>query len=89
MGMKCDYCGKTVSFGKQISRRGKAKYLGGVGKKIAGITRRKFKPNLQQVRTEIDGKKVRRSACVQCIRSGIVIKRVVRKPFAVKHLAAG
>ena len=30
-------------------RRGKAKYLGGVGKKTTGISRRTFKPNLQRI----------------------------------------
>ncbi len=33
-----------------MAKRGKPKYLGGVGTKITGITRRKFRPNLQRVR---------------------------------------
>jgi large subunit ribosomal protein L28 len=81
--MQCDFCDKTVSFGRQIARRGKAKYLGGVGKKTTGITRRKFKPNLQPVRAMINGKACRAKACTQCLRSGVVVKRVVRKPFSV------
>ena len=84
MGMQCDFCEKKVSFGRAIARRGKAKYLGGVGKKITGITRRKYKPNLQPVRAVVNGAKTRARACAQCIRSGVVVKRVVRKPFSAK-----
>jgi large subunit ribosomal protein L28 len=68
--------------GNAIETRGKAKYLGGVGTKITGITRRKFKPNLQRVHTSVPGggtKTVR--VCVQCLRSGAVIKAVRRAPF--------
>ena len=36
-------------FGNQATIRGKAKYLGGVGTKVTGISRRKFRPNLQNV----------------------------------------
>jgi hypothetical protein len=32
--------------GRSIARRGKAKHLGGVGRKVTGITKRKFKPNI-------------------------------------------
>lgn len=83
MPMQCAICKKTVSFGRQISRRGKAKYLGGVGRKITGITPRKYKPNLQRVRAVVDGKAVRIRVCVACLRSGHVQRRVVRKPFSL------
>ena len=33
MGMQCDVCGKKPAVGNQYTRRGKAKYLGGVGRK--------------------------------------------------------
>lgn len=84
MGQGCDFCDKTISFGNKISRRGKAKYLGGVGKKVTGITRRKFRPNLQRIRVVINGAVVRRYACTACIRSGIPQRPVVNKPFTVK-----
>lgn len=84
MGMSCDICKKSVSFGKSISRRGKAKYLGGVGQKVTGITRRKFKPNLQHIRANVGGSVKRMNVCTQCIRSGKVQRPVVRKPFTVK-----
>jgi large subunit ribosomal protein L28 len=82
MGMQCDICGKKPSLGNQIARRGKAKYLGGVGRKITGISRRKFKPNLQNIQIVDDGGTVQRArVCVQCIRSGRVKRPVKRKPF--------
>ena len=84
MAMNCDMCGKSIALGNHIARRGKAKYLGGVGRKTTGITRRKFKPNLQSVRAVIKGAVKRVRVCTQCIRSGRVVKPQVVKPFAVK-----
>lgn len=84
MAAECFFTGKKASVGNQISRRGKAKYLGGVGKKITGITRRKFKPNLQKVKTVVNGKVVRVKASVKAIRMGLVVKPVVKKPFEMK-----
>ena len=49
MGMQCAVTGKKPSVGNQYARRGKAKYLGGVGKKTTGISRRTFQPNLQRI----------------------------------------
>ena len=44
MAKVCEICGKKPQIGNAVETRGKAKYLGGVGTKITGITRRKFKP---------------------------------------------
>jgi large subunit ribosomal protein L28 len=49
MGRHCEVSGKKTSFGNRVSTRGKAKYLGGVGTKCTGISRRVFKPNLQRI----------------------------------------
>jgi large subunit ribosomal protein L28 len=68
--------------GNSVETRGKAKYLGGVGTKITGITRRQFKPNLQNVKAQLPGGGTKAmKVCTQCIRSGAVIKAVKRKPF--------
>jgi large subunit ribosomal protein L28 len=82
MSKTCVFTGRTVSFGNQKTYRGKAKYLGGVGKKITGTSRRKYKPNLQKMRCVVDGvvKKVWVSAAA--IRSGLVVRPVKVKPFA-------
>ncbi|MEZ6140387.1 MAG: 50S ribosomal protein L28 [Zavarzinella sp.] len=86
MSKQCAFTGRKVSFGNQKTYRGKAKYLGGVGKKITGTSRRKFKPNLQRVRAVIDGKVVRVWVSANAIRSGLVVKPVKRKPFSAAQV---
>lgn len=70
----CYFTGKKTSMGKQITHRGKAKYLGGVGTKVTGVTARKFKPNIQKVRALINGKIVRLKVSAKAIRNGLVVK---------------
>jgi large subunit ribosomal protein L28 len=81
MGSQCAVCGKKPVLGNQYSRRGKAKYLGGIGKKVTGISRRKFRPNLQNIQIVLEGAVQRRKVCVQCIRGGRVQRPQKRKPF--------
>lgn len=84
MARQCEVCSKKVQMGNRIETRGKAKYLGGVGTKITGITRRKFKPNLQKVHVTLpNGTNKSMRVCVQCLRSGVVRKTVKTKPFDV------
>jgi large subunit ribosomal protein L28 len=82
MSKACAFTGRTVSFGNQKTYRGKAKYLGGVGKKITGTSRRKFKANLQKVKCVIDGKVQRVWVSAAAIRSGLVVKPVKVQPFS-------
>jgi large subunit ribosomal protein L28 len=85
MARECEICGKKVVFGNQITRRGKAKYLGGVGTKITGINPRKFVPNLQKVRAIVSGTIKRIKVCTACMRSGKLTKPpsgYSRKPAA-------
>ncbi len=49
MSRVCYFTGKRTHKGNKIRTRGKAKYLGGVGRKTTGIARRTFKPNLQRI----------------------------------------
>ncbi len=81
MAMQCAICGKKPVGGNQISRRGKAKYLGGVGRKVTGISRRTFHPNLQNIQVQIEGTVRQMRVCVQCIRSGKVQRPQKRKLF--------
>ena len=81
MGKQCAVCGKKPAIGNQYTRRGKAKYLGGVGRKITGISRRTFRPNLQRIQVQKDGAVQRVRVCVQCIRSGKVQRPQKAKPF--------
>src|SRR6185312_423554 len=75
----CYFTGKKKTFGNQITHRGKAKYLGGVGTKITGITARKFKPNIQKVRAVVNGRIVRIKVSTKAIRNGMITKPVRRK----------
>jgi large subunit ribosomal protein L28 len=74
MSRVCQITGKRTTAGRSIARRGKAKYLGGVGRKITGITKRKFKPNIQKVRAVIDGKVCRVKVSAKAIRMGLIEK---------------
>ena len=80
----CHFTGRKTSMGRQITTRGKAKYLGGVGTKTTGITARKFRPNIQKVRAVIDGTTVRIKVSTKAIKSGLITKPVKRnwKPAA-------
>ncbi|MBN1796542.1 MAG: 50S ribosomal protein L28 [Sedimentisphaerales bacterium] len=74
MSRVCYFTGKRTAAGRSICRRGKAKYLGGVGRKITGITKRKFKPNIQKVKAVIDGKVCRVKASAKAIKMDLVQK---------------
>ena len=55
MGMQCAVCGKKPAVGNQYVRSGKAKYLGGVGRKVRGCSKRTFTPNLQSLQCQVGG----------------------------------
>lgn len=74
MSRVCQFTGKRTTAGRSIARRGKAKYLGGVGRKVTGITKRKFKPNIQKVRAIIDGRVCRIKVSAKAIRMGLIEK---------------
>jgi large subunit ribosomal protein L28 len=74
MSRKCPLTGKKTRAGRSYSRRGKAKYLGGVGRKVTGKTKRTFKPNMQRVRALIGGRVVRINVAAKAIRNGLIVK---------------
>ena len=74
----CEFTGKKTTTGNTYTTRGKAKYLGGVGTKITGKTKRKFKPNIQTVNALMEDGSVR---------NGLVTKPLKRR-FAYKPDAA-
>src|SRR5215212_3831270 len=79
---QCEYCEKKPAMGNQIETRGKAKYLGGVGTKVTGISRREFKPNLQRVKiTTPNGTNRYARVCTRCIKKGVVRKAIQQAPF--------
>jgi len=75
----CKFTGKRTTTGHTYTHRGKAKYLGGVGIKITGKTKRKFKPNLQTVVAMVDGSPQRVQVSTKAIKSGLVIKPLKRR----------
>ncbi len=77
MSKKCFYCGKKTTTGNSIRRKGLPKKKGGVGLKTTGISKRKFRPNLQRVRAEVDGKERRVWTCTKCLKKGKVKKPTV------------
>lgn len=74
MAQACHICKKSVVFGNQIARRGLPKRTGGIGLKTTGISRRKFRPNLQRIHILLDGKRFRARVCTKCIRAGRIRK---------------
>ncbi|GMV96940.1 MAG: 50S ribosomal protein L28 [Phycisphaerae bacterium] len=86
MSRVCAMTGKRTKVGRQYARRGKAKYLGGVGRKVTGKSKRAFKPNVQKVRAVVDGKVVRVMVSTKAIRDGMIVKppKRVWKPAAAK-----
>ena len=78
MSRVCPFTGKRTHAGRKYSRRGKAKYLGGVGRKVTSKTKRTFKANMQRVRVLIDGKVTRMNVSTKAIRSGLITKPAKR-----------
>lgn len=79
MARQCDFTGKKISKGNKRAWRGQAVSKGGFGLKPTGITRRNFKPNLQDIVAVIDGQNVRVVASTKAIRTGMVTKGLKRK----------
>lgn len=74
MSRKCHICGKGLSTGNIITRRGMPKAKGGIGLHTTGISRRRFLPNLQKVSIIENGAIVSRRVCSRCIKSGKIVK---------------
>ncbi|MDP8246561.1 MAG: 50S ribosomal protein L28 [Candidatus Tritonobacter lacicola] len=74
MAKVCYFCGKKPVAGRSIARRGLAKKKGGVGRRITGVSKRRFLPNLQTVRAVVDGTPRRIKVCAKCIKAGKLVK---------------
>ena len=81
----CEFTGKKTSTGHKYTLRGKKKYLGGVGTKITGKTKRTFRPNIQTVTTVDENGSVKRvKASTKAIKMGLIVKPLKRR-YAYKH----
>ncbi len=89
MPRKCHFTGARTQQGNRLRYRGKAKYLGGIGKKVTSCTRRTFKPNLQNVTAVVDGKPKRVRVSTKAIRQGLVTKPLKRKYAYTRQQKAG
>ena len=60
---KCDICGKSVTFGIQVSHSHPR-------------SKRTWKPNIKRVKAVVDGSPKRIYACTRCLRSNKVTRAV-------------
>jgi len=61
MSKECKVCGKKPMVGNNVSH-------------AHNVTKRRFNPNLQNVRAVYNGKVQKMSVCTNCIKSGLVVK---------------
>jgi large subunit ribosomal protein L28 len=61
MAQVCELCGKGPQFGNNISH-------------AHNVTKRRWNPNLQSVKTSVGGNTKRVKVCTSCIKSGKVVK---------------
>ena len=88
MARVCYFTGVRTRVGNRLRYRGRAKYLGGIGKKITSCTKRTFKPNLQTVQAVVDGRTRRLKVSAKAIRQGLVVKPLRRKYAYTRQLRA-
>lgn len=75
MSRVCQICNKGPISGNRIIRHGLAKYKGGIGLHITGVSKRRFLPNLKRVRVQTEGGGVKRMrVCTACIKQGKITK---------------
>lgn len=68
MPRRCSLTGKKNLVVNSVTRRGKVRAKGGVGRKTTGITKRVQKANLQKKRVLVDGERQRVWLSAQAIR---------------------
>jgi large subunit ribosomal protein L28 len=61
MAQVCELCGKGPQFGNNISH-------------AHNVTRRRWNPNLQSVKSAVNGATKRVKVCTSCIKSGKIVK---------------
>ncbi|MBN1870674.1 MAG: 50S ribosomal protein L28 [Candidatus Omnitrophica bacterium] len=74
MANVCAICQKGAIPGNKYKRRGQIKRTGGAGSKIVGKTLRRFQPNLQKIKVNLNGTVRRIKVCTSCISAGKIVK---------------
>ena len=68
MSRVCEICGKGPLVVNSVTRRGKARAAGGVGRKVTGVSKTRQLPNLQRVVIQKAGVGVRMRVCMKCMK---------------------
>ncbi len=68
MAKVCEICGKRPGVGHSVSH-------------AQNRTKRRWNPNLQVVRAEVNGRPVKMKVCTSCLKANKVQRRVRRQPF--------
>jgi large subunit ribosomal protein L28 len=79
MARVCDFCDRGTESGAQVARRGLPKKQGGIGLRITGRTKRKFKVNIQRVTGLVHGERKRVKICARCLKAGRLVRPRVKK----------
>jgi large subunit ribosomal protein L28 len=61
MAMRCEVCGKGPAVGRNVSH-------------AHNVSSRRFEPNLQRVKVQINGGTKHMRVCTRCLRSNKVVK---------------
>ena len=74
MSRVCQITGRRTRVGNQVTRRGLAKKKGGVGRRVTGRSKRKYKPNIQPVRVLTpEGTVLRMRLSTRAIKRGVIV----------------
>jgi large subunit ribosomal protein L28 len=66
----CDVCGKGPGFGHSVSRLG----VRALKRRVRSRTPRRFDPNIQRVRANVNGTHKRLNVCTSCLKAGKVTR---------------
>ena len=73
MSRVCEVTGRRTRVGHAVKRRGLAKKEGGVGRRVTGRSKRKFKPNIHTVRVLTpEGQLLRMKLSTKAIKGGVI-----------------
>ena len=80
MARVCNITGKRPHMGGSITRSGKAKKVGGIGRHVTKVNKRRFVPNLQRVKIiDKNGTVKYVRAAASAIKKGLITKAPKRK----------
>ena len=74
MARVCKFTGKKPCMGGSISRSGKAKKEGGIGRHVTKVNKRRFTPNIQRVKVIENGTVKYVRVAASAIKKGLVTK---------------